>query len=66
MKGTKYIEADVLIKKAIEVLFKEVGPVETNRFVNMPREKRMESVRRHREWQKRLKKDAFFDAVFKD
>ena len=30
----------------------KLGPVKTIRFVNLSRKKRMESVRRHREWQK--------------
>jgi len=43
---------------------KELGPVETARFINMPKRKRIESVKRHREWQKLLDKDKFFDEVF--
>jgi len=34
------------------------------RFMNLPRERRLESVRRHQEWQKLLDKDRFFDEVF--
>jgi len=36
-----------VIRKAIEVLIKELGPVETIRFINIPKKKRMESVKRH-------------------
>jgi hypothetical protein len=64
MKTVKYMNEDVVIKKAIEVLIKELGPVEAIRFINMPRKKRMESVKRHREWQKTLSKQQFFDEVF--
>ncbi len=60
----KYMNEDVVIKKAVEVLIKELGPVEAIRFINMPRKKRMESVKRHREWQKTLSKQQFFDKVF--
>ncbi len=55
---------EAVIKKAMEVLIKELGPVEAIRFINMPKKKRVESVRRHREWQKLLDKDRFFDEVF--
>lgn len=64
MKSVKYLDEEVVIKKAVEVLIKELGPVETIRFINIPKRKRLESVRRHREWQKLLDKDHFFDEVF--
>jgi len=46
------------------VLIKELGPVEAIRFINMPKRKRVESVKRHREWQKLLDKDRFFNEAF--
>jgi hypothetical protein len=46
------------------VLIKEFGPVEALRFMTLPKKKRVESVRRHRKWQKLLDKDRFFDEVF--
>lgn len=64
MRNIKYMDEEVVIKKAIDALIKELGPVEALRFINMPRRKRMESVKRHREWQKLLHKDRFFDEVF--
>jgi hypothetical protein len=64
MKSVKYLDEEAVIKKAVEVLIKELGPVETIRFINIPKRKRLESVRRHREWQKLLDKDRFFDEVF--
>jgi len=65
MGTVSYLEEEIVIKKAIEVLIKELGPVEAMRFVNMPRKKRLESIRRHREWQKLLNKEQFFKGVFK-
>lgn len=62
----KYLNEEIVIKRAIEVLIKELGPVEAIRFVNMPRKRRLESVRRHREWQKLLNKEQFFKEVFKE
>ena len=64
MNTVKYMNEEVIIKKAIGILIKELGPVEAIRFITMPKIKRMESVKRHREWQKLLNKDIFFDAVF--
>lgn len=60
----KYMDEEVLVKKAINILIKELGPVETIRFITMPKKKRVESVKRHREWQKLLDKDKFLDEIF--
>ncbi len=64
MKTVKYMDEELVIKKAMEALIKELGPIEAIRFISMPKKKRMESVRRHREWQKHLDKAKFFDKVF--
>jgi len=64
MKTAKYMDEEQVMKKGIEALIKELGPVEAIRFINFPKKRRLESVRRHREWQKLLEKDRFFDEVF--
>ena len=64
MRAIKYMDEEVVIKRGMEALLKELGPVEAIRFVNIPKEKRVESVKRHREWQKSLDKEHFFDEVF--
>ena len=64
MRTTKYMNEEIMVKKGIKALIGELGPVEANRFINMPRRKRIESVKRHREWQKYLDKDKFFNKVF--
>lgn len=64
MKTVKYMDEELVIKKAIDVLIKELGPIEAIRFISMPKKKRMDSVRRHREWQRLLNKTKFFDEVF--
>jgi len=64
MSTTKYMEEEKIIKKAMNVLIKELGPVEAIRFLTLPKIKRMESVKRHRNWQKMLNKDLFFDEIF--
>ena len=64
MRAVKYMDEEVMVQKAIKVLIGELGPIEANRFISMPRKKRIESVRRHRQWQKSLVKDKFFNKVF--
>jgi hypothetical protein len=64
MKTEEYMDEENIIKKGVQALVKELGPVEAIRFMNLSKKKRMESIRRHREWQKLLDKDRFFDEVF--
>ena len=64
MRAVKYMDEEVMVQKAIKVLIDELGPIEANRFISMPRKKRIESVKRHRQWQKQLDKEDFFDRVF--
>lgn len=66
MNSVKYMDENMVIKKAMEVLINELGPVEAIRFITIPKIKRMESVKRHREWQKLLDKNRFFDEIFMD
>ena len=65
MKTVKYMDEETVIKKAMQVLIKELGPVEAIRFVTIPKSKRIENIKRHREWQKMLSKDIFFDEVLR-
>ena len=65
MKTEKYLSEEKLVRKAIGILIQELGPIETARFINLPRPKRVESVKRHREWQKSLDKDKFLDEIFR-
>lgn len=64
MKTLKYMNEEEILKKGINILMKELGPVETVRFLNIPRNKRVESVKRHRDWQKTLNKDEFLNDIF--
>lgn len=64
MSTVKYMDEEIVIKKAMKALIRELGPVEAMRFISMPKKKRLESIRRHREWQKLLDKSKFFDEVF--
>lgn len=64
MKTVKYMDEEIVIKKAMDALIKELGPVEAIRFINIPKKKRMDSIRRHKEWQRLLNKTKFFKEVF--
>ena len=64
MKASVFTDEEQLITKAVDVLVKELGPVEASRFLALPRKKRVESVKRHRQWQAQLQQDEFFDRVF--
>lgn len=64
MKQSHYLSEGQLIKQAIDVLMEKLGPVETSRFLSLPAEKRVESLKRHCIWQSKLDKDIFFEDVF--
>jgi hypothetical protein len=64
MKARVFTDEERLITKAVDVLVKELGPVEAGRFLALPKKKRMESVKRHRRWQAQLKPENFLDRVF--
>jgi len=64
MKQSQFLSEETLVQRAIEVLMDTLGPVETSRFLSLPAKKRVESVKRHREWQSQLEKEHFFNEVF--
>lgn len=64
MKATRYLREDRLIERGLSALIKELGPVETTRFLSLRRSGRLESVKRHRRWQASLERNRFFDQVF--
>jgi len=64
MKSAKYMNEDNIIEKGVDLLIKGLGPVQAIRFMNISKEVKMESVKRHRLWQKQLDKDKFFKKVF--
>ncbi len=64
MKPTVLMREDELIEKAVGILMRALGPVETSRFLALPPGKRSESVKRHRAWQAKLSEDEFYDVVF--
>ena len=64
MKAKAFTDEERLISKAVDILVKELGPVEAGRFLSLPRKRRIESVKRHRQWQNQLQQEQFFDRVF--
>ena len=64
MKTNIFTDEEQLITKAVTVLIQELGPVEASRFLTLPKKKRLESVKRHRQWQSSLHQEEFFDHVF--
>ena len=65
MKAVKYMDEEIVIKKGVELLIKGLGPMEAIRFMSLSKERKIDSVKRHRTWQKQLDKDRFFNEVFK-
>lgn len=64
MKARVFRDEEQLITKAVDVLIKELGPVEASRFLGLPKKKRVESVKRHRQWQAQLQRDKFLERMF--
>jgi transposase-like protein len=60
------MDEELVIRKGIDLLMKGLGPLEAIRFINIPRDATIDSVKRHRKWQQQLKKNDFFDAVFSE
>ena len=64
MKTAKYMDEELVIQKGVDLLMDGLGPLEAIRFLNMPRTKRIDSIKQHREWQKCLNEKEFLDDVF--
>ena len=64
MKAQVYLPEDVMVRRALDALMSALGPVEMNRFLTLPRQRRLDAVQRHRQWQATLDKDQFFDLIF--
>ncbi len=51
MKNTRYMEKGKMVRRGIKALYRELGPVEAQRFIRMTGSAKTDSVKRHREWQ---------------
>jgi len=58
------MDEEQLIKKAVQVLMREFGPIEASRFLSIPQPKREDSLKYHQNWQNGLDKETFFNDVF--
>ncbi len=65
MTMTKTLPEKELVEKCTEILYREVGIADTLRFLSLHREKRLDSVKRHRKWQSTLDKKEFFQEIFR-
>jgi hypothetical protein len=65
MKLARYLTENELVKTAVCTLAKQLGPVETQRFLSISTARKADAVQRHRAWQAHLDKTAFFNQVFK-
>ncbi len=59
-----YLPEETVVYRAIEALVKALGPVEAARFLSLPRQRVLDYVEWHRQWQTGLDQENFFDAVF--
>ena len=64
MKNTTPLSEDRLVRRAVQILMDELGPVETVRFLAIRRARRLDVVARHRRWQRGLDPEAFLAEVF--
>ena len=53
-----------LIEKAIKILDDKFGHINTMRFISLAINKRVDSVSRHRNYEKQLNKEDYFQCVF--
>ena len=63
MKPTELIDENELYRKAMVLLYENLGPVEASRFLSVIKSKRIDSVKRHRKWQESLEKEQFFQEL---
>jgi hypothetical protein len=59
-----YLAEDTLIKRALQTLMTSLGPIETARFLTLPRDRVSDYMTWRRQWQASLDPQQFFDEVF--
>jgi hypothetical protein len=65
MKSIALLEETTLVERGISLLMKKLGPIEAQRFLALSSRKRLDSVSRHRAWQKGLNQEEFFARVMR-
>ncbi len=53
-----------VIRQGVDILMEKLWPIETSRFLSFLPRKRIESVKRHQEWQSELDKNKFLNDLF--
>jgi hypothetical protein len=64
MSTSNFLPEEMMIKRGLEALMRELGPVEAARFMSLPRSRYRDYVQWHREWQAGLDAQQLFDQVF--
>ena len=64
MSTQTYLPEETVVRRGLEALMTALGPVETARFLNLPRSRYPDYVVWHRQWQANLDPQQFFDEVF--
>ncbi|MBK7202248.1 MAG: hypothetical protein WAW03_07715 [Anaerolineae bacterium] len=64
MSTQTYLPEETMVRRGLEALMTALGPIETARFLNLPRSRFPDYVEWHRQWQTRLSPQPFFDEVF--
>jgi hypothetical protein len=64
MNPQTYLPEETLVRRGLEALMTALGPVETARFLSLPRSRYADYVEWHRQWQAQLDPQQFFDDVF--
>ena len=58
MKSKSLMDQDKLVERAVEILMRDLGPIETTRFLALLPARKIESAKRYRAWQSKLEKNA--------
>ncbi len=63
MKPSEFTDENELFRKAMLLLYENLGPVEASRFLTAVKARRIDSVKRHHKWQGALDKEVFFEEL---
>lgn len=58
------LSEEQLVIQAIQILVEKLGILETERFLALKTQGRIDSIQRHHLWQENLDKETFFNDVF--
>lgn len=64
MSVQTYLPEETIMRRGVEALMAALGPVETARFLSLPRSRYKNYVEWHRDWQDGLSPDQFLDELF--